>query len=1254
MESLPSNMSFPAEEERIEAYWKEIRAFENSLKMSKGKPRYVFFDGPPFATGLPHYGHILAGTIKDIVTRFAHGRGFHVERRFGWDTHGLPVEHEIDKLLNIKSSEDVAKMGIAAYNAECRKIVMRYSSEWEKTVHRLGRWIDFKNDYKTLYPWYMESIWWVFKQLWEKGFIYQGFRVMPYSTGCTTPLANFEASQNFKDVQDPSITVQFPLIDDPHEACLLAWTTTPWTLPSNLACCVHPESIYVRVKELKTSRNFIVMEVRLGSVFKKESEYEIQEKFKGSTLKDRKYKPLFEYFGSMGSDEPGRGAFRVLVDNYVTEDSGTGVVQQAPYFGEDDYRVCLAAGVISKGRDNAVCPLDDAGRFIDPVEDYKGMYVKDADKEIIKDLKARGRLYHATTFNHSYPFCWRSDTPLLYRAVPSWFMRVQHMTKTLLEKNADSYWVPESIKEGRFGNWLRDARDWNISRNRYWGTPIPVWISEDGEESVCIGSIDELERLSGVRVSDLHRDTVDSITIPSARPGVPPLKRISEVFDCWFESGSMPYAQVHYPFENKKEFEDNFPADFIAEGADQTRGWFYTLLVLSTALFNKPPFKNLIVNGMVLASDGQKMSKRKKNYPDPMEVIHKYGADALRLYLINSPVVKAESLRFKEEGVKDILKDVFLPWFNALRFLNQTADSYTSDTGESFKWSSNKHGASSNVMDQWILSFTQSLLAFVAKEMSAYRLYTVLPKMMKFIDNLTNWYVRMNRRRLKGEGNDPMDRRSAIETLFSVLLTMARIFAPFTPFLTERMFQNLRTFICESSDVELKSSESIHYLMLPNPNEELIHEDIERSVSRMQSVIDVGRIIRDRRTMPLKYPLPEAVVIHTDPQVLSDIGSLENYVKEELNVKTVTLSSDKKQYGVKLRAEPDHKTLGARLKGDFKAVMKAIKELKDEEVSAFLKSGSLQLLGHDIQPNEIRVMYSFDSSDSDLAEKYEAHSDNDILVLLNCTPDQSMLDEGIAREVINRVQKLRKSSNLTPQDDVTAYCEISPKDHSLATIIGEYAEYIEGPTKSPIRLAASMPSGGKLRGTSEDHDIKGAKLVIKLVQGFPKGYSRPIPAINNGVPKSPFVNVVHGSRRGVIFLSNPVGASLLKLPELKAEVGRVFSLVAEEAIELCHEGKALSSVSKSLSGGTLFVSNGGSSSGTSLEGSCCKFVNVSDGKKTASLLLENPVGEDVFSFVPLLAQHIFNKGTLHRTKDDASPLLSKKDFLSMSGKTIFV
>jgi isoleucyl-tRNA synthetase len=717
---VPESIDFSKEEENILELWKQLDAFKSCLKQSEGKSRYVFYDGPPFATGLPHYGHILAGTIKDIVPRWAHMSGFHVERRFGWDCHGLPVEFEIDKALGIKSPDDVMKMGIKSYNNECRKIVMRYANEWKLIVTRMGRWIDFDNDYKTLYPSFMESVWWVFKQLFNKGLVYRGVKVMPYSSACNTPLSNFESGQNYKEVVDPAIIVSFPLDESP-DISLVAWTTTPWTLPSNLLLCVNPNLDYVKVKDNNTNAYYILMEARLEALYKKEDEYTILDRFKGKALEKKSFKPIFPYFAKLKES----GAFIVCCDTYVTAESGTGVVQCAPYFGEDDYRVALANGIIKRDGE-IVCPLDANCKFTEPVTDFLGKYVKDADKDIMKYLKNNGRLVHQGSVKHSYPFCWRSETPLIYRAVPSWFVRVEQMSQMLLQSNQSTYWVPDFVKEKRFGNWLREARDWAISRNRYWGTPIPLWISDDGEEVVCIGSIGELEQMSGQKITDLHREVVDNIKIPS-KMGKGSLSRVTEVFDCWFESGSMPYAQSHYPFENKKQFEDNFPADFIAEGVDQTRGWFYTLLVLSTLLFGKPPFKNLIVNGLVLAADGQKMSKSKKNFPDPMEVVNKYGADALRLYLINSPVVRAENLRFREEGVRDILKDVFLPWYNAYRFLVQNIEWFEKESKEKFVFNRSLLLKSNNVMDKWISSFTQSLVRFVKSE-------------MKGISNIFNFY----------------------------------------------------------------------------------------------------------------------------------------------------------------------------------------------------------------------------------------------------------------------------------------------------------------------------------------------------------------------------------------------------------------------------------------------------------------------------------------------------------------------------------
>lgn len=1199
---VPETINFAAEEEKILELWKSLDCFQECLKQSKNKPRYTFYDGPPFATGLPHYGHILAGTIKDIVTRFAHQSGFYVERRFGWDCHGLPVEYEIDKTLGIKGPEDVAKMGIAEYNKQCRGIVMRYSQDWEVSVTRLGRWIDFRNDYKTLYPWFMETVWWVFKQLYEKGLVYRGVKVMPFSTACNTPLSNFESHQNYKDVQDPSVIVTFPLLDEP-KVSLVAWTTTPWTLPSNLALCVNPELIYIKLRDKSNGNVYILMEARLSALYKAEDEYEVLERFPGINLKGKKYKPLFDYF-SKAADS---GAFIIVFDNYVKSEEGTGVVHQAPYFGADDYRVCMDFNIIQKDS-VPVCPVNASGCFTPEVTDFAGQYVKDADKNIIKLLKERGRLVHCSTYTHNYPFCWRSDTPLIYKAVPSWFVRVEHMVDKLLQNNSQCYWVPEFVREKRFGNWLKDARDWAISRNRYWGTPLPLWVSEDFEEVVCVGSVAELEELTGVKVTDLHRESVDQLTIPSRR-GKGVLRRVTEVFDCWFESGSMPYAQVHYPFENRREFEDSFPADFIAEGIDQTRGWFYTLLVLSTALFGQPPFKNVIVNGLVLASDGQKMSKRKKNYPDPMDVINSYGADALRLYLINSPVVRAENLRFKEEGVRDVLKDVFLPWYNAFRFLMQNIYRLQKEEGVHFLYNVNSTRTNTNIMDKWIVSFTQSLVQFFKTEMSAYRLYTVVPRLVKFVDMLTNWYVRMNRRRLKGEsGTD--DCLMALETLFSVLLSMCRLMAPFTPFITELIYQKLRPLI-DPTSVQEKDTQSIHYLMLPPVREHLIDKRIEAAVSRMQSVIELGRVIRDRKTLPVKYPLKEVIVIHQDQEALSDIQSLEKYIVEELNVRKVTISTDKTKYGIRLRAEPDHMVLGKRLKGAFKAVMAAIKELKNDQLEQFQKTGSMVVEGTELHEEDVRLLYSFDQSAGGDTQ-FEAHSDAQVLVLLDVTPDQSMVDEGVAREVINRIQKLRKKGNLVPTDEITIYYQASPQGQYLQSVIEQHTDFILATVKSPL-LPYPVPSSANVI-IKEKTQLKGSDLEITLVRGSTQAADGPSCA---------YVNLhitVNGTEQsGFLLLENPKGEAISSLSELKSAVCGIFQLKSSR-LSVYSGGAELQSGCNllSLSGKTLHVTSGAppAGNGNPLQ---CRYVNLRllSSNAQGALLLENPVGQNDLKYQSL-------------------------------------
>uniref|UniRef100_A0A8C9Z511 Isoleucine--tRNA ligase, cytoplasmic n=1 Tax=Sander lucioperca TaxID=283035 RepID=A0A8C9Z511_SANLU len=1234
VEPVPESINFPSEEEKILQLWQKKDCFQECLKQSKNRPKYTFYDGPPFATGLPHYGHILAGTIKDIVTRFAHQSGFHVDRRFGWDCHGLPVEYEIDKTLGIKGPEDVAKMGIAEYNKQCRNIVMRYSTEWE--VKKLG--FSF--------------------HLYDKGLVYQGVKVMPFSTACNTPLSNFESHQNYKDVQDPSVIVTFPLVGN-EDVALIAWTTTPWTLPSNLALCVNPEFLYVKVKDNATEKTYILMEARLAALFKSESEYTILDKFPGKTLKGKKYKPLFQYFAKCGE----QGAFQVVMDNYVKEEEGTGVVHQAPYFGADDHRVCTEYKIIQ--RDQApICPVDASGCFTSEVTDFAGQYVKDADKNIIKWLKEKGRLVNASSFKHSYPFCWRSDTPLIYKAVPSWFVRVEHMVDKLLDNNSKCYWVPEFVREKRFGNWLRDARDWAISRNRYWGTPIPLWVSDDFEEVVCVGSMAELEELTGVKVTDLHRESIDSLTIPS-RCGKGVLRRVTEVFDCWFESGSMPYAQAHYPFENRKEFEDTFPAEFIAEGIDQTRGWFYTLLVLSTALFGKPPFKNVIVNGLVLASDGQKMSKRKKNYPDPGLIVQHYGADALRLYLINSPVVRAENLRFKEEGVRDVLKDVFLPWYNAYRFLVQNVQRLQKEDDIEFLYNENTAKQSDNIMDKWIQSFTQSLIQFFKAEMDAYRLYTVVPRLVKFVDMLTNWYVRTNRRRLKGESGTE-DCLWALETLFSVLFSMCRLMAPFTPFITEMMYQNLRHLI-DPASVEEKDSSSIHYLMLPQVRERVIDKRIESAVSQMQSVIELGRVIRDRKTLPVKYPLKEVVVIHQDPEALKDIQSLQKYILEELNVRKLTMSTDKDKYGIRLRAEPDHMVLGKRLKGAFKAITASIKELTSEQLEAFQKTGSIKVDGHELHEEDLRLMYTFDQS-SDSAAQYEAHSDAQVLVLLDVTPDQSMMDEGVAREVINRIQKLRKKGHLVPSDEITVYYRCQPEGEYLGSVIQAHTDFILATTKAPL-LPFPVPKTASVI-IEEKTQLKGSDLELTIV----KGSSAPRPPLNG--PACTYMNVRvkvnNKEQEGVVLLENPKGDNRLDLDKLKRVCSSIFG-TNNTQLRFFNGGTELTSKMdlQALSGKTLSVTSGSSSPGPTptTDTLLCPYVNLllcnaqpAEGQtgEVGTLLVVNPVGQNGLDYSGLLSEaaKVFGlrgrRLKLYLDQDLTEELPADSSVKSLDTKTLFV
>lgn len=1023
MEPVVDSQRFAEIELEVLKFWDEQKIFTQTLEKTKNCPPFIFYDGPPFATGLPHYGHLLAGTIKDIVPRFWTMRGRHVDRRFGWDCHGLPVEMEIEQALNLSGKTDIERFGVARFNTECRKIVLRYTQEWEKTVRRMGRWVDFRNDYRTMDLSFMETVWWVFRQMWDKGLVYEGHKVLPFSTRLSTVLSNFEANLNYKEVQDPAITVRFA-VEGEENAYFIAWTTTPWTLPSNLALAVGPEIDYVKVRDHADGVRYILAEARVKVYFPKTEMFSIEERYKGKDLVGRRFIPLFPYF----ADRKDVGAFRVVSADYVTTEDGTGIVHIAPAFGEEDFLACQRAGI------PMVNPVDDEGRFTQPVKDFLGLHVKEADPKIIERLKRDKNLVHQGTIFHSYPFCWRSDTPLIYRAVTTWFVRVEAFRDQLVANNRLTHWVPEHLRDGRFGNWLENARDWAISRNRYWGTPLPIWKSDEDNEILCLGSLDELEKHTGQRVTDLHREFVDDLTFPSSS-GNGLMRRVPHVFDCWFESGSMPYAQLHYPFEHVEDFSRSFPADFVAEGLDQTRGWFYTLMVVASALFDKPAFHNVVVNGLVLAEDGKKMSKRLKNYPEPEDVIAEHGADALRLYLINSPLVRAEELRFSEQGVRDTVRRLLLPWWNAYKFFVTYAlvDEWTPALTPS--------GPSPNILDRWILSRQQTLIRRTSEEMEAYRLYNVVPALLDFLDELTNWYVRLNRRRFWSE-TDNEDKRFAYRTLYEVLVGFSKLMAPFTPFLSDAIYRNLRTLQKDPTE------ESVHLAPFPPYDESLADVVLEDAVTRMQRVILLGRSLRNERKVKVRMPLHILTILHRKQSILNEIQPLETYIREELNVKEIRYSTAEGEK-VSLSAKPNAKLLGPRFGKKFGVVSKQIGALSSEQMLLLEAGEPLALDGEIFQSEEVQILRQARDGAPDV------RSDRFISIEFPCALDEELIAEGLAREIVHAVQQMRKEAGYRVEDRVVITYET---DERLSAVVTKHASYIQEETLARA-IRRDHPSG---------------------------------------------------------------------------------------------------------------------------------------------------------------------------------------------------
>ncbi|MBO4511263.1 MAG: isoleucine--tRNA ligase [Victivallales bacterium] len=986
-DAAESNASFPKMEEDVLKFWDSISALDKSLELRKGGKPFVFYDGPPFATGLPHYGHLLAGTIKDVVPRYQTMLGRYVERVFGWDCHGLPIEALAQKELGLAGTPAIVEAGIDVFNEKCRSMVQRYVSEWKQTVTRMGRWVDFDHGYKTMDKTFMETIWWVFKQLWEQGRVYRAFRIVPYSWKLCTPLSNNEAGANYQDVQDPAVTVRMKVTDrtfpgaENMDVYVLIWTTTPWTLPENLAVCVGPDIDYCLLKDGDTNDAYIMAKSRISAYYRNESEYSILYECKGKELEGIHYEPIFPYF----KDHP--NSFRVLCDGYVTTSDGTGIVHQAPAYGEDDYRVCKVAGI------GIVDPLDASANFTAAVPDFQGLNCKEADKSIIKALKANGKLVKQSTIVHSYPFCERTDTPLIYRAIEAWYVKVDDLHERMLRNNRTVRWMPSFVGEKRFANWLKDARDWNISRNRFWGSCIPVWVNvEDKNDMICVGSIAELEQLSGEKVPDLHKHFVDKIVIHKDGKTY---KRTPEVLDCWFESGSMPYAQHHYPFENQDKVDANFPADFIAEGLDQTRGWFYSLMQLSTMLFDKPPYRNVVVNGLVLAEDGRKMSKRLKNYPDPVEIINQYGADAVRLCMLGSPVVRAEDLRFSEAAVREVMRTVIIPLWNAHCFFVTYA---RIDGWRPKDASAPKNPA--NLLDRWVVSRLMATIGDIREAMDGYDLQKAANRFTSFLDELTNWYIRRSRRRFWKSDNDG-DKYEAYQTLHFVLVTFCQVAAPFIPFLTETIYRNLRTE---------NMPESVHFCDYPAVDETLLDKALNTRMERTMSAVSLGRFLRTQAVLKVRQPLARAVLVSADASVREDLQSMASVIAEELNVKDIEIQADEEAL-VTLSAKPNLKRLGPKLGPKMKQIIPLVNALGSAEINELRQGKALQLGEFSITEEDVLVQRTE-------KEGMTVANEGDITVAIDTRLNDALIQEGWAREIVSRLQNLRKELKFEVTDRI--------------------------------------------------------------------------------------------------------------------------------------------------------------------------------------------------------------------------------------------
>jgi isoleucyl-tRNA synthetase len=1033
---VPAQPDFTELEQRTLAYWNSRDTFKQSIKgrdggvgQNKGA-EFVFYDGPPFANGLPHYGHLLTGYVKDIVPRFKTMAGAKVDRRFGWDCHGLPAEVEAERLLGISGKADILTMGIETFNEACRDSVLRYTREWEEYVTRQARWVDFENDYKTLDLPYMESVMWAFKQLHDKGLVYQGFKVLPYCWRCETPLANHELRMDddvYADRTDPSVTVRFKLETGEW---ILAWTTTPWTLPSNLAVAVGPDITY-DVVQTPDGERYILAHDRLPAYSEELAGAENHGSFKGEELLGRRYRPLFDYLSDAETFGTG-GAFRVIASDEVTTEDGTGVVHMAPAYGEADAAACQAAGI------PIVLTVDERGQYLPVVRDWAGLHVFEANKPIIARLRADGALVRRDDYTHSYPHCWRCRNPLIYKAVSSWFVEVSKFRDRMVELNEEITWVPEHVKHGQFGKWLSNARDWSISRNRFWGSPIPVWVSDDPDypRTDVYGSLDELERDFGVRPDDLHRPFIDNLTRPNPDDptGKSVMRRVPEVLDCWFESGSMPFAQVHYPFENREWFESHYPGDFIVEYIGQTRGWFYTLHVLATALFDRPSFRTCVSHGIVLGNDGRKMSKSLRNYPDVNEVFDTDGSDAMRWFLMASPILRGGNLVVTSRGIREGVRQALLPLWNSYYFfaLYANAEDYTASSSVS----------SPHVLDQYILGKTRALVEQMRAALDSYDIPGACGALRDYLELLTNWYIRRSRSRF-WEGD-----RRALDTLWTVLETVTRAAAPLLPLTAETIWRGLT------------GEASVHLRDWPSVGSWPSDPDLEATMDLTRSVCSAALGLRKARGLRVRLPLASLTVAHPAAPALSAFAEL---IKDEVNVKDLVLSDSPASLGtVRLSVNP--RALGPRLGKQVQEVIRAVKAgdwstaagAADGTVGAGADGGDAGVIagGVALQPGEYELRLTAADPDSTAALP-----GSDGLIALNTVVTPALAAEGTARDVVRVIQQARRDLGLDVSDRIAL---VVGADEPTAAAVRAHADFIAGET-----LATSLTVVGAAEVAAE-------------------------------------------------------------------------------------------------------------------------------------------------------------------------------------------